>query len=234
MKNENIKIAIITALSGNRDRLCSPTVIHENVDYFAFVDEIKESIDTWKQIKMFHFTNDDKFSNRRNAKICKIIPEMFIPGYDYYFWVDATHDVVVNPKTIIDNYLQDTDIAVFRHKHRNCAYGEAAEIISLGYDHINNVTNQTKEYKKIGFPQEFGLFELPVIVRKSSFEMSTFNLMWWEQICKYSSRDQISFPFCLWKTGIKPSIMPGFANGVNPATNKLGYNDLIPQTRAHL
>ena len=58
--------------------------------------------------------------------------------------------------------------------------------------------------------------------------------MWWEQICRFSSRDQISFPFCLWKTKNKISIMPGFANGINPATNKVGYNDLIPQTRTHL
>ncbi len=47
------------------------------------------------------------------------------------------------------------------------------------------------------------------------------------------SRDQISFPFCLWKTEIKFSIMPGYANGINPKTQNIGYNDLIPQTRHH-
>jgi len=234
MSDKNIKIAILTAISGNRDKLNSPIIVHKNVDYFAFVDEIKNEVSPWKQIKMFNFTNDDKFLHRRNAKIYKIMPEFFIPGYDYYFWVDATHDVFVEPEKIIKDWLKDSDIAVFKHKDRKCSYEEASEIIKLGYDHTNNIINQTKEYKKQGFPQDFGLFELPVIVRRNSFEISNLNLMWWEQICRFSSRDQISFPFCLWKTKNKISIMPGFANGINPATNKVGYNDLIPQTRTHL
>lgn len=228
------KIAIITAISGNRDSLSAPVVVHENADYFAFVDEpTTETIWPWKQLKIFPFTNDERFSNRRKAKPYKIMPELFIPGYDFYFWADATHDVVINPQEIIDTYLKDAHMALFKHKHRNCAYSEANEIIQLNYEHLHNVTAQIKEYQKVNFPLDFGLFELPVIVRRNCFEVTTFNLMWWEQICKYSSRDQISFPFCVWNTNMKISILPGYANGINPATNTVGYNDLIPQTRYH-
>jgi len=227
-------IAILTAISGNRDKLSVPTVVHENADYFAFVDEpTQEQIGPWKQLKIYPFTNDERFSNRRKAKPYKIMPELFVPGYDFYFWADATHDVVLNPQDIIDQHLKDFNIAVFKHRERNCAYEEANEIIKLNYDHLNNVTGQIKEYQKLNFPFEFGLFELPVIVRRNCFEITTFNLMWWEQICKFSSRDQISFPFCVWKTAIKLSIMPGYANGINPETNNIGYNNLIPQTRHH-
>lgn len=230
----NNKIAILTAISGNRDRLSPPIVVHENADYFAFVDEpSEEQIGPWKQMKNYSFTSDERFSNRRKAKIYKITPELFLPGYDYYFWVDATHDVVVNPQEIIDEFLKESCLAVFNHRERHCAYQEANEIIKLNYDHIYNVTNQIKEYQKLNFPFDFGLFELPVIVRKNCAETTAFNLMWWEQICKYSSRDQISFPFCLWSTKIQISVMPGYANGINPKTNNIGYNDLIPQTRHH-
>ena len=228
------KIAILTAISGNRDKLSAPTIVHDNADYYAFVDNpSEEQIGPWKQIKIFPFTNDERFSNRRKAKPYKVMPELFVPGYDFYFWADATHDVVENPQLIVDKYLTDSSIAIFRHRERCCAYEEANEIIKLNYDHLNNVTNQIKEYQKMDFPFEYGLFELPVIIRKNCFETTTLNLMWWEQICKYSSRDQISFPFCLWKTGINFSIMPGYANGINPATNNIGYNDLIPQKRHH-
>lgn len=228
------KIAILTAISGHRDRLSIPTVIHNNADYYAFVDEpTDEVIGPWKQMKIHPFTNDEKFSNRRKAKPYKIMPELFVSGYDYYFWADATHDVVENPQTIVDNYLKDNCIAIFRHNQRNCAYDEANEILKLNYDHLNNVTGQMKEYQKFEFPYNFGLFELPVIVRRNCFETTTLNLMWWEQICKFSSRDQISFPFCLWRTNIKYIVLPGFSNGINPKTNNIGYNDLIPQTRHH-
>lgn len=228
------KIAILTAISGNRDRLSSPSVVHSNADYFAFVDEPSEAkISPWEQRKIFPFTTDSQFANRRKAKPYKIMPELFIPGYDYYFWADATHDVVENPQIIIDTHLKDNCFAVFRHTARNCAYAEANEILNLNYDHGNNVIAQMKEYKRENFPLDFGLFELPVSVRRNCFETTTFNLMWWEQICKFSSRDQISFPFCLWKTNIKYTVLPGFANGINPATGNIGYNDLIPQIRHH-
>lgn len=228
------KIAIITAISGNRDRLSVPSIVHDNADYFAFLDNpTEDKIGPWVQKKIYDFTNDSRFENRRKAKPYKIMPELFIPGYDYYFWVDATHDVVINPQVIIDEHLKDACIGVFKHNQRSCAYDEAMEIIRLDYDHVNNVTSQIKEYQKVGFPTGYGLFELPVSVRKNCFETTKFNLMWWEQICKYSSRDQISFPFCVFKTNIKLSILPGFANGINPKTNNIGYNDLIPQTRHH-
>ena len=55
MSDKNIKIAILTAISGNRDKLNSPIIVHKNVDYFAFVDEIKNEVSPWKQIKMFNF-----------------------------------------------------------------------------------------------------------------------------------------------------------------------------------
>lgn len=231
MKN---KIAILTAISGNRDRLSVPTVVHENADYFAFVDEPTENlIGPWVQLKNFPFTNDERFTNRRKAKLYKIMPELFVPGYDFYFWTDATHDVITNPQELVDKYLKESCLAVFEHNQRKCAYVEANEIIKLNYDHTSNVTNQIKEYQKLDFPFEYGLFELPVIIRRNCFDTTNFNLMWWEQICKYSSRDQISFPFCLWRTGIKVSVLPGYANGINPKTNNIGCNDLIPQTRHH-
>jgi hypothetical protein len=45
---------------------------------------------------------------------------------------------------------------------------------------------------------------------------------WWEQICMFSSRDQISFPFVCHQLGIKPSILPGKANGIK-------QNSIMPQ-----
>jgi len=50
-------------------------------------------------------------------------------------------------------------------------------------------------------------------------------LMWWEQICMFSSRDQISFPFVCHQLGITPSILPGNANGI-------GANSIMPQVVA--
>ncbi len=228
-----MKIAILTSLFGDRDVLQRPYTVFSGVDYYAFVDRI-HSAKIWEQRVCPQFTDDKIFFARRNAKIYKIVPELFIPGYDYYFWVDATHEVIVDPKSIIETYIKDSLIGCFKHSTRTCAYAEGEEILRLNYDHPNNVILQLNWYYSQGFPQNNGLWEMSTFIRKNCLEVNKLNLMWWEQICKYSSRDQISFPYCLWKTGITPTQLPGFANGINKETGTIGNNPIMPQVRSHI
>ena len=230
-----MKIAIVTSMFGDRDVLQRPYSVFKDVDYYAFVDRHHEC-DIWKQTIGCQFSVDDRFAARRNAKIYKIAPELFVPGYDYYFWVDATHEVVIDPKEIIETYLKDSILGCFKHTTRNCVYDEGNEIINLGlhYDYPENVVSQLNKYYSEGFPQQNGLWEMSVFIRKNTPEIQRLNLMWWEQICRYSSRDQISFPYCLWKTNITPIQLPGFANGININTGRIGNNPIMPQIRNHI
>jgi hypothetical protein len=219
-----MKIAILTAISGLKNKLINPKIKFDNVDYFAFVDNIIEE-SVWKQIKINDFTLDNKYKGRRNAKIYKIVPHLFLPDYDYYFWVDSTHEVIVDPFYIVNNIIKGADIALFNHTERNCVYDEAELLIQLGYDNIDNIENQILFYNKENYPKNNGLFELPCSIRKNTEKINTMNLMWWEIICKYSSRDQISLPYVLNKLNIQPHILEGCAN--------CGFfgNKLMPQVR---
>ncbi len=224
------KIAIITATAGDgRLNLSVPTVIHKNADYFAFVDK-PFNCRVWNTRLLPDFTIDSKYKNRRIAKTPKILPELFLPEYDYYFWVDCTHDVVMDPEKIIKEYMKDSDIAVFKHTTRNCIYEEAKVLKELNYDYHHNIDNQIQFCRMLEYPENNGLYELSTFVRKCTENIRTLNLMWWENICRYSSRDQISLPFCLWKTGIVPTILPGYSNGYNEK-GQIGNNLLMPQTR---
>jgi len=205
------KIAIITSLVGNRDNFSDPSVVYDNVDYFAFVDGVGSKV--WKILPPFYFSTDVQYINRRNAKIFKILPQFFLPDYDYYFWVNVTHDVLENPQKIIDEYLQNSDIALFNHRERDCLYNEGTVIKEVLKDNINLVDSQLNFYYEKGMPTHYGLYELPSFVRKNNHKMNEMSLCWWEQICKFSSRDQLSLPFVLWSQNITPSIMPGLVNG---------------------
>lgn len=228
-----MKIAILTSLCGDREKLCNPVVIHDNVDYFAFVDNPKSGL-VWNQQKALEFTTDKKYKNRRNAKIYKILPFLFAPGYDYYFWVDVSHDVVENPFKIIEKHMDGYTFGFFKHTARNCVYDEAKILLELGYDFPENINNQINFYKEEQYPTNNGLFELSTFITKNTPDMQTTCLMWWEQICKFASRDQLSLPFCLWKNKMQNtvSVLPGFANGYN-SRGSIGNNPLMPQTRIH-
>jgi len=210
-----MKIAVVTSSIGT-NRLLDP-IPFEGVDYHAFVDD-NAANNKWITHPIIEFSNDPIYTNRRNAKIYKILPFVFLPNYDYYFWVDSTHILETDPYEVINKYLNDTDVAVFKHLGQKCVYDEGKEVIRINFDHPNLVEDQLAFYQDMCYPKNNGLYELPVRVQRNTSLTQRMGWMWWEQICMFSSRDQISFPFVCNQLGIKPSILPGQANTIRGNT----------------
>ena len=201
-----MKIAVITSVFGNVQQLRTPQTKWHGVDYYAYVDK-EHPCEVWNQIVSPDFTIDKQFTGRRNAKIYKIMPHVFLPDYDYHIWMDPTHDIISDPKEFCQAYLKDNDTE-----------GPGGD-----YDTLDNIHRQLEFYKEEGFPKDFGLFELSASIRKNTPQIQTMNLKWWEIICRFSSRDQISLPFVLNSLNIDVKVLPGFAN------NGLKQNPIIPQ-----
>lgn len=217
-----MKVAVITASVGAND-LREPPILFPDVDFYAFVDEHKVNVDgVWKRNKFIDFSSDPVYKNRRNAKIYKVLPHLFVPGYDYYIWIDSTHYVAIDPHQIIDEFLGNSDIGLFQHPERNCVYQEAELIKKVNFDHHELVDAQMEFYDSVGYPRDNGLYELPCRIQRNTFKIQEAMLSWWEMICMYSSRDQLSLPYVLEKHNIKPSIIPGFAN-------RIAGNQYLPQ-----
>ncbi len=58
---------------------------------------------------------------------------------------------------------------------------------------------QIKHYKSLGYPYNNGLYETGVTVRRHTKIVEEFNNAWWAETCRWSQRDQISFPVTLKK-----------------------------------
>lgn len=214
-----MKIAVVTSSIGS-NRLLDP-IPFEGVDYHAFID-YNETNNKWITHPVIYFSSDPIYSNRRNAKIYKILPFAFLPDYDYYFWIDSTHLLETNPFNLIEKYLPDTDVAVFKHPQRDCVYLEGKHVNQVNFDHSNLVNDQLDFYRDMNYPENNGLYELPVRIQRNTELTRKMGWMWWEQICMFSSRDQISFPFVCHQLGINPSILPGRANTIRG-------NEFMPQ-----
>jgi len=218
-----VKIAVITT-SVNSNKPPKPCIQKSNIDYHAFLDgnRFQAEVEGWTKHKAFDFTSYVNFRERRNAKIYKILPFCFLPSYDYYVYVDSGHILETDPEELIEKYLKDSDIAVFKHPERDCAYEEGEEVKKIEFDTKELIEQQLNFYTEVNFPRHFGLYELPARIQRNTEKTQTMSLLWWELICKFSSRDQISFPFALYKTNIKPSILPGRANSFRG-------NNIMPQ-----
>jgi len=208
------KIAVITSKTGNRENGTIKEQIfkYDNVDYFAFTDCGNES-STWNIKKPINFSSDSSFRDRRNAKIYKVLPFLLIPDYEYYIWVDSTHDILMDPHELIKRMKKD--ILVFNHGERNCIYQESMAIKHLRYDYQELVDRQMFDYSMNGYPENNGLYELPTFVIRNTETVREIFLCWWEHICKYSSRDQLSFPYILWLKKYQTQILPGLAQTKN-------------------
>lgn len=162
-------------------------------------------------IKVFTDNASDKFKDPvMNAKVYKILSHKFFKT-KYSVWLDGNISLKVNPEKLIE-LLGDNDIALFKHPYRNCIYQEhphAKNRLAPQYQCL--IDQQVEDYRKEGFPPEFGLAECGMIIRKNNGMVEEFNERWWAEVTKYSSRDQMSFPYVWWK--MKDVIKIGFIEG---------------------
>jgi len=213
-----MKIAVLTSLFGSKDDLRSlnQNEMEYEVDYHAFVDREHKNTVGWRQVVSPSFCSLDlKYADRRNAKPYKIMPSLMLPDYDVYLWIDSCQEIKIDPHRIRKEYLRDNDIAIFDHPYRNCAYQEGIVCITqsgVGIDYRELVASQLKYYESTGFPKNYGLYEMSCYMLRNNDKTKKMGLMWWETVCRFSSRDQVSFPYVLWrlKKEINISIMPGY------------------------
>jgi hypothetical protein len=98
--------------------------------------------------------------------------------------------------------LQDYDIAVFHHPWRKCIYEEHEEAKKrLEPKYKPLIDEQISKYRGDAMPAGFGLAECGVILSRANDVTREFFERWWSEISRYSSRDQVSFPYVWWKMG---------------------------------
>lgn len=140
----------------------------------------------------------DKFNSPvMNAKIYKVLPHKFLE-YDISIWIDGNIYLNVPPETLVKEWLGEADIAVFEHYHRKDLYWEA-KMLGSTFKHrtpwvISEVNEQIKHYEKIGMPSRDEVVMGGMLIRRNTPVVNKFNEAWWAEICRWSQRDQLSFP----------------------------------------
>lgn len=195
---------VYTAITGGKD-LLKETQNTEGAQFVAFTDKDIPST-TWKVLPAHREFEDPN----RNAKIHKVNPHRYFPEAEYSLWIDGTIEMVDPLEMLIDLYLGDADIALFKHFQRDCAYSEAMVCGSLGLDDPEIMSKQMARYYMVEqYPLNYGLAECTIILRRHTPKILQLNEMWWDEICKGSRRDQLSFNYCCWKLGIEYNEMEG-------------------------
>lgn len=210
-----MKIAVVSSCFGVELKI--PNIISDsNADYHLFTDQsVENNVKGWNIHSNYFNSSISEYNSRRSGKIFKILPEIFLPNYDFYIWHDIGHQLIKEPTKVIKEELKNEYFAVFKHMSRKNSLEEIKFVKKIGFDSKLILNMQLKDYKKHNNLESFGLYALPTFIKANNTFTKKFSIMWWEQIAKYSSRDQISFPFICCKLDYKPKLLKGAAHGEN-------------------
>lgn len=185
----------------------------------AFLEDLNLKSSSWT-IKPIY---NNFSSSNRNAKIHKILSHVYFPSCEYSLWIDGSVKILPSFQIseLIDNYLNESDIALFKHS-RGCVYEEFKACCYLELDDINIMTQQMEKYRQNGLQPNSGLSECTVLLRRHTPMIQKLNETWWEEIQSGSIRDQLSFDYVVRKLGVNLTYFPGFLPSKNKFFQRIG------------
>jgi len=208
------KIVVYTAISGDYDDLKIPKFISQNCDYVCFTDNDKIDSDFWTILPF----PDSSLDKVRKCRLVKILPHKFFSAYRISVWLDGNIEIMGDVNEIIKEYLiiQKNKIVSFKHPMRNCIYEEGKMCIEQQRDKKSIIEEQLSKYVKADYPAQHGLIESNVIIRDHN-DAQVIDVMedWWQEVKKFSRRDQLSFNYVVWKNKSSYAVMTGSARNTN-------------------
>ncbi|KAG5378825.1 hypothetical protein IGI04_026667 [Brassica rapa subsp. trilocularis] len=185
----------------------------ETVCFYMFVDEETESIlkrerglnDTkkvgiWRVVVVHNLPYSD---GRRNGKVPKLLVHRMFPNARYSLWIDGKLELVVDPYQILERFLwrKNATFAISKHYRRFDVFVEAEANKAAGkYDNAS-IDFQVDFYKNEGLTP-YSVAKLPitsdvpegcVILREHVPISNLFTCLWFNEVDRFTSRDQISF-----------------------------------------
>ncbi len=202
------KICVYTCITGNYDNLKEVKIKNENIDYICFTNNRSITSSDWKII----YIEDENLDNHYLSRKIKMLGHPYIDeNYTLSIWIDAS---IIFKKSINEFLLEYFDIkkdllAACKHYARNSIREEASVCIRYKKDSKDVINKLLSFYEKENFKDDLGLLEMTLIVKRHNNPLVKKTMkLWFEMILKYSKRDQLSFMYCIDKTGLKVKTIP--------------------------
>ncbi|XP_011029487.1 PREDICTED: uncharacterized protein LOC105129212 [Populus euphratica] len=201
------EVIVASAIFGNYDIIQQPQNISEaarkNVPFYMFVD---------KETEMYLKNSSALDSNMRIGLwrfvcICLVVPKLLLhrllPNVRYSIWIDGKLQLVVDPYQVLERFLwqQNASFAISRHYHRFDVFEEAEANKAAGKSDNSSIDYQIEFYKKEGL-SPYSKAKLPitsdvpegcVIIREHIPITNLFTCLWFNEVDRFTARDQLSF-----------------------------------------
>ncbi|XP_050203658.1 probable hexosyltransferase MUCI70 [Mercurialis annua] len=223
------KAVVSTCAFGGGDDLYQPIGMSDTslqkVCYVAFWDEITLAAQDLKG----HRAGEDRFigkwrivivrdlpfaDQRLNGKIPKMLGHRLFPNAKYSIWVDSKSQFRRDPLGVLEALLwrPNSVLAISLHGARSNVYEEAIAVVKKHKAAPEEVELQLSQYRRDGLPADKryngkkALNEASVIVREHTPLSNLFMCLWFNEVVRFTSRDQLSFPYVLWRLKVLKDI----------------------------
>lgn len=200
------EVAVITAIYDSYDTL-KPVVMQEDVevDWVLVTDDasLRGGALGWRTA----YSPLPWLHPNRAAKYPKFLPWEYTDA-PASVWLDASLRIV-SPRLAVEMVSYADPIAQYVHPWRDCIYTEADASIGIPKYGGEPIAAQVQHYAQVGHPPAWGLWATGVIVRQHTAPVREFGKRWMEEVQAWSFQDQISQPYALSGTGLRPSPLPG-------------------------
>lgn len=193
------RIAVYTSIFGAYDSIKEPLFIPSNIDYYIITDQDVPEDSLWTKMDV---DIPDGLSLVEKNRYIKMHPHLYFSQYKYSIYVDGSVNIVADMTPFIWK-IGNVGIAVHKHSERSCLYDE----LQYAIDSYKLTKEQSIKYRDYiqeqGMPRQYGLCECGIIARKHNENICKEIMeLWWEEFQKNVKRDQISFPYVLYKKNI--------------------------------
>jgi hypothetical protein len=192
------KIAVYTSFTEGYDNLKLPEVIDDRLDYIVYTDHQLDGMGVFDVRPLPRPDND----GARAIRYPKTHPHVLLNEYETAVWVDTSLMVVGDLHRMVDAFMESgRAIGSSDHPYRKSIYEEFEACVRLKKDDYRTMKRQMDYYRSIGFDTDdlsentvlmFNLKD-PALTSRLAAAMET----WWEQICRFSKRDQLSLNYAL-------------------------------------
>ncbi|CAN1163799.1 Probable hexosyltransferase MUCI70 [Linum perenne] len=140
------------------------------------------------------------------------------PNAEYSIWVDSKSQFRRDPLGVLEALLWRTNsvLAISEHGARSSLYDEAKAVVKKNKAGPEEVDVQLTQYKNDGMPEDHvvtmkvldiaALNEASIIVREHTAMTNLMMCIWFNEAVRFTSRDQLSFPYVLWRLKVFKNI----------------------------
>lgn len=183
-----------TAIISNYEELKTPSIVSKGWKYICYTDQPLQS-DVWEIRRI----NDMNLSPQRTARFIKIMFHHFVDT-KYSLWVDASFKINIDLNIWWQRFAPP--MTCIAHPLRKSVYEEAKNCLAFDRGNKEEIRKQIDRYRKLKVPVNYGMIQSGILFREKTKQVIDLCELWHCELQNGSTRDQLSFPYAVWKMPI--------------------------------